>query len=464
MRLTFEKKVIIFNKKLLRKDFMAINVRLEKQEKAEAQIFVEIGEDVVDREFNKAIDYYKNNSRINGFRPGKAPTEIVKNKFKDEILERVSDSLKLIAYNESKEKLGLKTVGIYRGEVIGLKENQPCQVNLFVEIWPEIKIGNYKNNVFHKDEYEVSREDIEYELDNLRERYAEHSLKENGIVEDGDILLVKSECYDNGNLLNSESHENYFIKISKKNLQEEFYKNLINSKKGDVKEFEVKYSKDFSNKELAGKKVKYKILVKEIRKVQLPELNDDFAKEVGNFNSLKELEESIEKELKNIAENYSNEKLEDSIIENILNESDINVPESIIRLEANNIVNEYLYKYARQGINVNELIRTKRIDMDYLIEEAKKIATRNWKVYLMMKEIAKLEGLEVKDEEMDEALKKMAEASKMDFNEYKSKLSEDSIKSIRMDILYRKVMDFLKSENKIKKGKKYSVSELLKKS
>lgn len=442
---------------------MRVNAQITKKQDAKATLSVEVDDESVSKEFEKVVQHFQKESRINGFRPGKVPVSVVKAKFREQIRGAVRDNILPDAVEEALKITKIRPYTIPSINIIELKEGKPFKFEIEVELPPEVSLCQYTDLTFFKDEYRISKKDVERELKKLQEYYADYVPKKNDIVEDNDVVIVKIEAYFNDKLLKEYVNENYKIEMSKYKILDEFYNALINSKKGEEKEFEVEYPENFKDKILAGKRIKYKVLIKEIRQKQLPPLDDEFAKDVGEYNSLKELKESIEKQLKEFSQAKAEEKLENKIIEKIIKDSKFKIPDSMIEEQVKYLKEELSQDLASRGYNLNELIKNKIIDAEKLMNQLQEQAIKSLKVYLALKNICEREGIEVTQEEIDNEKERYAKTYNQNFKEYKSRLSHTAIEEmLKRKIGNIKAINFLKEKNRIKRGKKHKFDELTK--
>ena len=441
---------------------MKVDARIIKKENSSAILEIKVDQEIVRKEFDRVIEAYLKNTNLAGFRKGKAPTNLIKTRFKNKINEDVLGNLVPRAYTESVRLTEIAPYTVPEIKIEDFDENS-LKFKADVQLHPEVRIGQYKDLSFHKDGYKISSNDIDKELEKLQERFADHILKEGKKIENDDVVFLKVEAFDNEkNYLKEISDESYKIEMKKDILYEEFYKNLIGTGAGDEKEFNKKYPEDFNNESLAGKEITFKTKIKEVREKKFPELDDEFAKDVGDYNSLEELRRTIEKQLREVVENQLNDRLEKSMIEKIREHSEFEMPERLIKERSSSLLNGFKQNLNRYGHDLKSMMERKVIDMSKIQSEIRQQATNDLKDYLIMVKIAELENIRVEKEEIDDCLKKEAVKYKLGFEEYKKKMNEDMNLYIKHNIMTRKVLDFLKNNNKIKKGKTYKVEDILK--
>src|SRR3990172_6995885 len=267
---------------------------------------IELPKDKVAAEFDSTYKKYQSKAKIPGFRPGKAPLEVVKSHYKDQIFGDVLESLLVQGYQEALDQTQLRPIGSPVVKDIQFEPGLPLKFTAEVEVQPEITVKDYKGIPLVKKVEEVKDEQVDQTVEYLRERNAELRPVEREAREKDIVIVDFEESYTEKNQIKKEKFENQILELSEKTLLKDFLTNLAGVKIGQEKSFEITYPENYPNASLAGQKVSYKVKVKEIKEKILPFLNDDFAKSVGNFQTLLELRlkvrENIQKSLEQEAE------------------------------------------------------------------------------------------------------------------------------------------------------------------
>ncbi len=443
---------------------MDINAEIVSHEDAQVILSIEVKDKSVSDTFDEVTKTYQQKAKINGFRQGKAPINIIRTKYKEYIEEDVLKKLLPKVVEESLKKVKLEnTFSVPKIKELDFKDENSIKFMMEVETPPEVELGPYTELTFTRDEFKVSKKDIDNELEKMRDYYADYVAKDNNLVEDNDVVTVKMDAYLDDNLLKEYSNENYKLEISKDKVIKEFYEGLLNSKLNEEKSIIVEYPNDFNDKKLSGKKVTYKINIKDIRTKKLSPLNDDFAKDVGDYKNLKELKDKLEEQLMEYGNSWTEEKLENDIIEKVIQASKFKIPKSMIKSHYDYIYNRIETDFRRRGYNLDENIKSGSIDANKLQGQARDEAIRDLKVYLMLKEIQEKEKIDITEEDVDSEAKRIAERYKQKFEDFKNKLTETEKIAIKQQIRSHKVLNFLKEHNKIKKGKKITIQDIDKK-
>ncbi|MBN1898595.1 MAG: trigger factor [Spirochaetes bacterium] len=441
---------------------MKVDAQVVNKEATKAVLSVEVDEKSVTDQFAQVSRIFQEKSNIKGFRPGKAPLDIIKSKFKDQINHNVLENLLTPAIQESLSSAQLKLFASPRVRDIQISEGSPLKFNLEIELQPEVELCKYKDLTFHRDEYKVDQKDIDTELEKLRNHYADYITKDNNIVEESDIVTLKMETFHNGEIVKEYTTENYKTEMDKTKIMDKIFNAVIRSRVGDIKEVEVEYPQNFTDQMLAGKKIQYKITIKESKKKQLPELDDEFAKDVGEYKKIDELTQAIEHQLVDAGKARAEQNLENSIIEKVIQDSKFKIPESMIDAQYNYLYNDWQRSLQSRGYNVNDMIQKKVINPEKIQAEMRKSALKDLKVYLALKNIREKENIQVAEDEIDDEIKKYAQKYNKKFEEYKKQFNEQAIETIKQQIGNIKAINFLKENNKIKKGKKLKFEQIMK--
>ncbi|MBU1076986.1 MAG: trigger factor [Spirochaetes bacterium] len=443
---------------------MKVDAKIINEEKASVVLEIEVDKESISEEYNSILQKYQKQASIPGFRKGKAPEAMVKKRFKNNIDEDVLSDIIPKAYTEALEitKVAPYTVPEIKVESFNEKE---LKFKADVQLRPEVELGTYKGLSFHQDEYKISDKDIDNELHKLQERFADFVNKDDKKIADEDNVVLQVEAYnENNEIIKELSNENHKLEVNKKNLYDEFYRNIIGLKVNDDNEFSKEYPRDFNNKMLAGKKILYKIKIKEVQEKKLPGIDDKFAKDVGDYKSLDELKKVIEDQLKGILDNHISVRLEKSMLEKISHASKYRIPERLIADRSATLLNDFQKNLKQQGHDFNSMIEQKIIDLEKIKAEVRTQSLKDLEDYLIIMKIIELESIKVEEKEVDDFISKEAQNMKQDVNEYKKKLSQDMLSYIKQDLLTKKVLTFLKENNKIKKGKTHKMEDLMKES
>jgi trigger factor len=401
------------------------------------EISIEIPADEVSAEFNKTLSQFAGRAKIKGFRPGKTPRDIVKKMYYPDIKESIINSLAPSALNEEFKKHNLRPVGNPMIKEISFEEGQPLRFTAVFEIWPEIALGDYKKIKVKKKDKSVSPEEIDKSIESLREKSAQFMPVEGRGVKDGDYVVV--------NIQGKDLKENKMLPTEKvlvlsghQDNEKALNQSLTGLKPEQENEFTVDYDKDHPNKKLAGKKIAYSIKVVSIKEKDLPEVNDDFAKDLGDFEKIKDLKDKIKSELTTAKESESRQEMTDEMLEKIAKKAPFDLPESVVQNEAMAILrNSLSTKTTSQQFLPKE-------EIERLQKESKEKAEKILRNHLILFKIAEKEKFEITENEITEELKKIAQANNVPLAQVVNSVNQEGKKDeLKNNLLIKKTVDFL---------------------
>lgn len=394
-----------------------MQVEVKDLEKNKKSLSIEIPKEEVEKRMGKAYSAVLSNVSIPGFRKGKAPLKVLKLYYGKDVKRQVAEELVSEYYkkaiNEKDLKVALEPeIKIARSadKEVDLKENEPLKFEAIVEIFPKVKIGEYKNIEIEVEKTEIAKEDIEAVLERKREEHAELVPANTGPSKKGDMITIDYQIEIDGKV--ARELKNQKLVLGQTPVPKRWDKELTAVRKGDVKEI----SEESKSENSKGKKVVYKFTVKDVQERKLPVLDDAFAKKLGNFKSIDDIREKIKAELEGISKIYEEENLTRAVLEKVLKNSDIEVPASVSG------------KFSEYYMSLNK---------DLSAEESKKMAEENIKKQLIIEEIAKKENIKVTDEEVNRRKTEI-------------KARDGSEEEISGELQKEKVLRFLAENAKIK--------------
>ena len=410
------------------------------------EIEVEIPVEDVNRQTDSLIQKYQKVARIPGFRSGHVPASIIRQRFSEQIKTDMVEALIPRYFRQETEKLGVHPVSQPRVTDLRLRAGEPLRFKAAFEVLPEIKLEGYKELRADKPEIAVSEADVEQALADLRERHASFNPVEGRALADGDFAQVSLDG-------NPKSHEGksgegqpvhmdeVLVEIAGKNTMPEFTEHLRGTSPGDERTFDVNYPEDTQDKRLAGKTFSYAVKVHSIKQKSLPELNDEFAKQLGEFQTVddlrKAIREQIESERKNQAEHDAKEKL---VVE-LIQRNDFEVPDSLIEQQIDIRIERGLRALAAQGLTAEQM---KKMDLNRLRVGQREQAIHDVKAALLLERVAEEENVQVGDEELNRELESLAKQSKQTSEAVRARLTRDGgLDRIRTRIRNEKTLDFL---------------------
>jgi trigger factor len=372
----------------------------------ERQISVEIPADVVTKQQQTILANYMKYARIPGFRKGKVPSTLVKQKFNDDIQKDLIEQLIPKYFQEEAKKQNLAPISQPQVTHLELNDGQPLKFTATFEVLPEIDIAGYKDIQVEHEETSVKDEEVEAMLTNLREQNSTYTnVDEERAIIEGDYAQVSFKTEGQGDEAPVEM-DDVLVAIGGENTIKEFTENLTGAKAGEDREFDVVYPADFGDQRLAGKTMHYKVHVKGIKSKQLPELNDDFAKQMGDeYTSLDELKTRIREGMEHEKSHQAEHKVKDKFVDELVKKYDIAVPTALVEHQIDQRLDRGLRALAAQGLKADQL---KKMDMGRLREGQREAAEREVKASLLLEKIADAENIQVSDDEVDKEVQALA--------------------------------------------------------
>jgi trigger factor len=422
-----------------------MNSVLEKKENNKATFSIEIGEDKFEKAVQKA--YLKNRNRfsIPGFRKGKVPRKIIEMNYGEGVFyEEALNSLLPEAYDEAVENLELEPVDTPEVDIEQLEKGKPLMIKVEVTIKPEVKLGDYKSIEIEKIEYNVTDENIDMELNNIKEmngRIIDASDRE---TKKGDILTIDFEGYVDGEQFEGGTAENQELEIGADRFIKGFEEQLIGKKKGDKVDVKVTFPEDYFEEKLKGKEALFKVTIHEIKEKILPILDDEFAKDVSEFDTLEEYKQSIKERLEKEAKDKEQIDIENKAVEKVVELSEMDIPEVMVENQINNEIGEFDYRLKIQGLSIDKYLELTNSTIDDFKEQVKPVAEKKVKADLVLDAIAKIEKLEVSDEDLDNELERLAEEyNKEDVEKFKEDMKKGDLEHLKTGIMRDKTIELL---------------------
>jgi trigger factor len=409
------------------------------------EISVEIPAADVARETESQIARYQKSARLPGFRAGHAPASIIRQRFGEGIKSDVAEALIPKYFRREAEKQGLIPVSQPRVTDLHMHDGEPLRFKASFEVLPEIHVEGYKELRADKPEINVTDEEVEQALNNVREQGATYTTVEGRTLAEGDFAQASMDGKPKDPIDSASASpvhmDDVLIEIGGKNTVAEFTQNLTGASAGDEKTFDVNYPADAPDKRLAGKTFVYTVKVNGIKQKTLPELNDDFAKELGEFTSLdqvrKQIRENMDAERRHNAERESKDKL----VAELVKRNDFEVPESLVDRQIDVRLERGLRALAAQGMKMEDM---KKMDLPRLRAGQRDQAVTDVKSSLLLERIADQEKIDVSDDELNHEIDALAKQSKQTSEAVRARLTEDGgLDRIRLRIRSEKTLDFL---------------------
>ncbi len=413
----------------------------ESKDNCTREIEVEIPADVVTRETGAVIERLQKHARLPGFRRGKVPASVVRQRFPEDIRSEVVEALVPRYFRQEVEKRGLQPVSRPRVSDLRVADGEPLRFKASFEIMPEVRVSGYEELRAEKTDTSISDQEVEDELGRLREQHATYSAVDDRELRDGDfaqVSLVGTPLSGEGKPV---TMDEVLVEIGGPTTVREFSENLRGARPGEDRRFDVTYPEDFSDRRLAGKKFAYAITIKAIKQKVLPELNDDLAKEAGDFQSLDELRRKIREQLEAGKKHAAEHAAKDKLLDELVRRNDFPVPEALVEHQVDVRLERGLRALAAQGMRTEDM---KKMDFSRLRAGQREAAVREVKASLLLEKIADQEKIEVTDEEVNQEIESLAKQMQQTPEAVRARLTRDgALDRIRNRIRNEKTLDFL---------------------
>ena len=393
---------------------------------------------------NKAYNKTKSKFNVQGFRKGKAPRKIIERLYGVEVFyEEAVDIVLPEVYGDALKEHDIEPVDYPKIDIEEINKGEDVIFTAIVEVMPEFEVTEYKGIEVEKKEYNVQEEDIQKELDDLLEKGARMIAVDDRPVKDEDMIIFDYKGMIDGVPFEGGSAEKWSLTVGSEQFIPGFEEQLVGKNIGEQAEVNVTFPEDYHSKDLAGKDAVFEVIIHEIKEKEMPQLDDEFAKDVSEFDTLDELKNNIKENLEKEAEDKSEQELRNKIIGLVSDKIDIKIPDAVIERQVDNMLMDFGYNLQYQGLNLEYYLQATGITEESLREQMRPDAAKTVKNELVLEKIGEQENIVATDEDIDEQIGKMANQYGQDLKEIKSKLGEQDLKSVREGIIFKKTVDFL---------------------
>jgi trigger factor len=423
-----------------------MGVTVKNIEKNVVQLEFDIDAAKFEEGMQKAYIKNKHKFFVPGFRKGKAPRHIVQNYYGEGVL--YEDALEAIfpeLYEDAVKEHGLQPVDspeVTEIKQIGTKTNLVFTARVTVR--PEVELGQYKGIEIEKKEVNITDEDVENELRLIAERNARIiGVEEDRGIQEGDIVVIDFEGFTDGKPIEGGKSENFELEIGKGHFIEGFEEQLTGVKAGEEKEINVKFPDDYAEKSLAGKDASFNVKVKSISIKELPVIDDEFAKDVSEFDTLEEYKNDIRSKLIRDEEMKIRNATEAAVIAKAVENAAVDIPRVMIDRQVSQYMQSYAYRLQYQGMSLEQFFKNSGIDEQAFRNGLAKEAEKEVKTGLVLEKISEAENIEVTDEQVEEEIKRMADNYKVELEKFKERISDEEREHIKHDLKIKATVDFL---------------------
>ncbi len=431
-----------------------MSLQVEKLEGNMARLTIEASAEDFEQAIEKAYQKSKNKLSIPGFRKGKVPRKMIEQMYGKEIFyEDAANMVIPPTYAKAVDECTEAIVSRPTIDVVQAEAGKPFIFTAEVALKPDVTLGKYKGIEVEKADISVTDEEIDEAIEKERENNARTISVTDRAVRDGDMTVLDFEGFVDGEAFEGGKSENYPLTIGSDTFIPGFEEQLIGAEIDKEVEINVTFPEDYQESTLAGKPAVFKCTIREIKQKELPELDDEFASEVSEFDTLAEYREDVKATLTKEKEDEARAVKEEKLIEQIVEDAQMDIPEAMLETQQNSMAEDFAQRIQMQGISIEQYYQFTGLTKAALLEQLKPQAEQKIKSRLVLEAVAKAEGIETSDEEYNEEIKKMAEAYQMTEEKLTGIINEYERRSIREDISIRKALDFV-VENAVEKWNK----------
>ena len=428
-----------------------MNVKTEQIEKNIVQLEIEVDAAKFEEGMQKA--YIKNAKRFNipGFRKGKAPRKIIERYYGDVVF--YEDAINIVcpeAYDEAVKETKIEPIGQPELDIKQIGNGENLIFTAKVTVKPEVVLGEYKGIEVDKIEYNVTEQDVADELKKMQEKNSRLVTIEDRPVQNGDQTVIDFEGFVDGEVFEGGKGENYNLEIGSGQFIPGFEEQLIGKSIGEEVEVNVSFPEEYHAENLAGKPALFKVKVNQIKFKELPELDDEFVKDVSEFDTLDELKQDIQKRMTEEAERKEKQELENAIVDKVVDAATVEIPAIMIENQLDHIARDFDMRLRSQGLDLEKYMQLTGSDMTKFKEQFTSQADKQVKTSLVLEKVGKEEAIAVSDEDFEKEIEKMAEGYKMEVDKLKSMLRPEDMDSIKEDMVITNAVELLVQNAKVK--------------
>jgi trigger factor len=421
-----------------------MQVKVEKTEKNIVQLEIEVDAEKFEQGLQKS--FVKNAKKFNipGFRRGKAPRYMVEKFYGEQVLyEDAINEVCPEAYDQAIEENDIHPVDRPEIDIKQIGKGQPLVFTAKVTVKPEVELGEYKGVDVKKASAIVTDEDVEKEINSELDKNSRLITVEDRPAASGDTVTIDFEGFTDGKAFEGGKGTDYDLVLGSGTFIPGFEDQLIGASVGEERDVNVTFPEEYNSKELAGKPALFKVTVKEIKVKELPKFDDEFVKDISEFNTVDEYKADIRKKLLDRAEHAAHHEDEDNVVQKVVENATVDIPDVMIEKHIDNLVYDFAMRLRYQGLDLDKYLGIMGMDMNDFREQFKNRAQQEVKTQLVIEKIGKTEAIVPSDEDTNEEIKRMAENYRQSEEEFRQHLQPDDIEYIRSTLTARKTVDFL---------------------
>lgn len=421
-----------------------MSVQVETLEKSMAKLTIEVSAEEFETALDKAYKKNKNKISLPGFRKGKAPRAMIEKMYGTGVFyEDAANDLIPGAYESAAKESELEIVAQPSIDVTQIEKGKPFIFTATVAVKPEVTLGDYKGIEVEKKTAEVTDEELQAEIDKVRESNSRMITVEDRAVQDGDITTIDFEGFVDGEPFEGGKGENYPLTIGSHSFIDNFEEQLIGKNIGEETEVNVTFPEQYQAEALQGKPAVFKVTIKEIKVKELPELDDDFAQDVSEFDTVDEYKEDLKKKLLENKEAALKRDKEEDVVGKIIENATMEIPDPMVDTQVRQMVQEFSQRIQSQGLSLQQYMQFTGMTPESLTNELQPQALKRIQSRLVLEAVVAAENIETSDEDLEKELEKMAEMYQMEADKLKELVGEEEKKQIALDLAVQKAVELV---------------------
>ena len=428
-----------------------MSLQVEKLEKNMAKLTIEVPASDLEKALQSAYKKQKNKISLPGFRKGKVPRQMIEKMYGAEIFfDDAANEIIPKAYADAYDECELEIVSRPEINIVQIEKGKPFIFTAEVAVKPEVTLGEYKGLEVDKVSTRVTQKEVEAKIEEEAEKNARTVTVEDRAVQDGDEVILDFEGFVDGEAFEGGKGENYPLTIGSGSFIPGFEEQLVGAEAEKEVEVKVTFPEDYHAEELKGKEAVFKCTVHEIKAKELPEIDDEFAAEVSEFDTLDEYKADVKAKIKEQKATDGKRKQEDQAVEQAIKNASYEIPDAMVDTQISQMANDFAQRIQSQGLTMEQYYQFTGMTEEKMNEEFKPQAVKRIETRLVLEAIAKAENIEISDEKLDEEIAKMAEAYKMEADKLKEFMGDAEKKQMKEDMAVQEAVTFL-VENAVEK-------------
>ena len=423
-----------------------MSVQVEKLEKNMAKLTIEVSSEEFEKAIAKAYKKNKNKISMPGFRKGKAPRAMIEKMYgKGVFYEDAANSIIPDAYADAAKESELEIVAQPEIDVTQIESGKPFIFTATVALKPEVTLGEYKGIEVEKKEVEVTDEEVDTEINRVRESNARMIDIDDRAAQDGDTVVIDFDGYVDGKQFEGGKAEDYSLVLGSHSFIDNFEEQLEGKNIGEDVTVNVTFPENYQAEELQGKPAEFKVKIKEIKVKELPELDDDFAQDVSNFDTIAEYKEDLKKKLAENKEEALKREREETVIGKIIENAQMDIPEQMVEAQTRQMTQEFAQRLSSQVLSSDQYRQFTGLTPQKMIEELKPQALKRIQSRLVLEAVVAAENIETSEDELNKEIENMASMYQMEVDKLKEVIGEEEKKQISLDLAVQKAVEMVTS-------------------